>query len=55
MIIRSILEYASEVCDNCGQINSESVQLEDARTRVVTGLPSFASIQSIYTETRWEK
>jgi hypothetical protein len=39
------LEYASEVWDNCGQIHSdrlEKVQLEAAR--IVTGLPSFASI-----------
>ena len=36
--IRPVLEYASEVWDNCGQINSdrlEKVQLED--TRIVTG------------------
>jgi hypothetical protein len=50
--IRPVLEYASEVWDNCGQINSdrlEKVQLEAAR--IVTGLPSFASINSIYIET----
>ena len=50
------MEYASEVWDNCGQINSdrlEKVQLEAAR--IVTGLPSFASINSIYIETGWEK
>jgi hypothetical protein len=38
--IRPVLEYASEVWDNCGQINSdrlEKVQLEAAR--IVTGLP----------------
>jgi hypothetical protein len=38
--IRPVLEYASEVWDNCGQINSDSlekVQLEAAR--IVTGLP----------------
>jgi hypothetical protein len=54
--IRSVLEYASEVWDNCGQLNSdrlEKVQLEAAR--IVTGLPSFASIHSIYIETGWEK
>ena len=54
--IRLVLEYASEVWDNCGQINSdrlEKVQLEAAR--IVTGLPSFASINSIYIETGWEK
>ena len=31
----------------------EKVQLEAAR--IVTGLPSFASINSIYIETGWEK
>jgi hypothetical protein len=54
--IRPVLEYASEVWDNCGQINSdrlEKVQLEAAR--IVTGLLSFASINSIYIETGWEK
>jgi hypothetical protein len=37
------LEYASEVWDICGQINSDRLekgQLEAAR--IVTGLPSFA-------------
>ena len=54
--IRPVLEYASAVWDNCGQINSdrlEKVQLEAAR--IVTGLPSFVSINSIYIETGWEK
>jgi hypothetical protein len=53
---RPVLEYASEVWDNCGQINSdrlEKVQLEAAS--IVTGLPSFASINSIYIETGREK
>ena len=50
------MEYASEVWDNCGKINSdrlEKVQLEAAR--IATGLPSFASINSMYIETGWEK
>ena len=54
--IRPILEYASEVWDNCGQINSdrlEKIQIEAAR--IVTGLPIYASVQSIYRETGWEK
>ena len=53
---RPVLEYASEVWDNCGQTNSdrlEKVQLQAAS--IVTGLPSFASINSIYIETGWEK
>jgi hypothetical protein len=54
--ISSVLEYASEVFDNCGQINSdrlEKVQLEAAR--IATILPSFASMHSIYIDTGWEK
>jgi hypothetical protein len=54
--IRPVLEYASEVWDNCGQIKSdriEKAQLEAAS--IVTGLTSFASINSIYIETGWEK
>jgi hypothetical protein len=54
--IRPILEYGSEVWDNCGAVNSdrlEKVQTEAAR--IVTGLTSYASLDSIYCETGWEK
>ena len=46
--IRPILEYASEVWDNCVKINSnrlEKIQIEAAR--IVTGLTSYASLDSI--------
>jgi hypothetical protein len=46
--IRPILEYGSEVWDNCGAVNSdrlEKVQTEAAR--IVTGLTSYASLDSI--------
>ena len=54
--IRPILEYASEVWLNCGQLNSnrlEKKQIEAAR--IVCGFPSYASIASIYKETGWDK
>ena len=54
--IRPILEYSSEVWDNCGQVNSdrlEKLQLEAAR--IVTGLTCYTSLDSIYRETGWEK
>ena len=54
--IRPILEYGSEVWDNCGAVHSdrlEKVQTEAAR--IVTGLTSYASLDSIYCETGWEK
>lgn len=53
--IRSLLEYASEVWDGCTQGDSdrlEKVQLHAAR--IITGLPVFASLNSLYYETGWE-
>ena len=54
--IRPILEYGSEVWDNCGSVNSdrlEKVQTEAAR--IVTGLTTYASLDFIfYCETGWE-
>jgi hypothetical protein len=55
VFIRPILEYASEVWDNCGQTNCnrlEKIQIEAAR--IVTGISIYASFDSIYQETRWE-
>ena len=52
VFIRPLLEYASEVWDGCTIANSdklEKIQLEAAR--IVTGLTSFASKQSLYLET----
>jgi hypothetical protein len=54
--IKPILEYSSEVWDNCGQVNSdrlEKLQLE--ATRIVTGLTCYTSLDSIYRESGWEK
>ena len=55
VFIRPILEYASEVWDNCGQANCnrlEKIQIEAGR--IVTGLSIYASFDSIYKETGWE-
>lgn len=56
VFIRPMLEYASEVWDNCGTLNAsklEQLQLEAAR--IVTGLPVFASASKVYSELGWEK
>ena len=45
------LEVVIGICSNCSRL--EKVQLEAGR--IVTGLPSFASIHSIYIETGWEQ
>ena len=53
--IRSTLEYASFFRDGCFAHdieNLEKVQLSAAR--IVTGLPSFKSRESLYTETGWQ-
>ena len=53
--IRPLLEYGSEVWNGCS-INDtnrlEHIQLNAAR--IVTGLPSLASLHSLYFETGWE-
>ena len=49
VFIRPILEYASEVWDNCRQTNCnrlEKIQIEVAR--IVTGLSIYGSLDSIY-------
>ena len=49
--IRPILEYACEVWDGCNESDKnrlEQVQLNAAR--IVTGLPVFASLNSLYFE-----
>lgn len=54
--IRPVMEYGCELWNGCGvelADKLEKLQLEAAR--VVTGLPSYASRQSLYIETGWEK
>ena len=53
--IRPLLEYASEVWDGSTQADAhrlEQVQLNAAG--IVTGLPVFASLDSLYYEIEWE-
>ena len=53
--IRPTLEYASTVWDGCSANDTdklEKVQLHAAR--IVTGLPNFASRESLYSETGWQ-
>ena len=53
--IRPLLEYASGVWDGCNETDAnrlEQIQLNAAR--IVTGLPIFASLNSLYFENGWE-
>lgn len=53
--IRPLLEYGSEIWDGCTITDAnrlEQVQLNAAR--IVTGLPIFASLRSLYYETGWD-
>jgi len=53
---RQILEYTSEVWDNCGQVNSDRLAILQLETdRIVTGLTCYTRLDSIYRETGWEK
>ena len=53
--IRPLMEYACELWDGCSQRDSDSLEkLQLEAGRIVTGLPIFASRDSIYYETGWE-
>ena len=53
--IRPSLEYASEVWGGCSNQESEKLEkLQLAAARIVTGLTSLASRDSLYFETGWE-
>ena len=55
--IRPLLKYASEVWDGCNQIDSDRLELEQVQlnaARIVTTLPIFASLNSLYFEMGWE-
>ena len=53
--IRPLFEYASEVWDGCTQTDANRLeQLQLTAARIVTGLPVFASLNSLYLETGWE-
>ena len=54
--IRPLFEYGCEIWDNCGINNSENLEkLQREAARIVTGLPYYCKIESIYLETGWEQ
>ena len=53
--IRPQFEYASEVWDGCTQTDANRLeQIQLTAARIVTGLPVFASLNSLFLETGWE-
>ena len=49
------LEYASEVWDGCTITDSNRLeQVPLTAAHIVTGLPTFSSLCSLYSETGWE-
>ena len=53
--IRPLVEYASEVWDGCTISDSNRLeQVHLTAARIVTGLPTFSSLCSLYSETGWE-
>ena len=48
------LEYACELWDGCSLADQNKLEkIHNQAARIVTGLPLFASIDSLYTETGW--
>lgn len=53
--IKPMLEYASVVWDGCSEQDSEKLEkVQLAAARIVTGLPIFATSETLYSETGWE-
>ena len=53
--IRPLLEYGAEIWDGCSMADANRLeQIQMNAARIVTGLPVFASLNSLYFETGWE-
>ena len=53
--IRPLLEYVSEVWDGCTITDSNRLEhVQSTAARIVTGLPTFSSLCSLYLETGWK-
>ena len=53
--IRPLLEYASKVWDGCNETDANRLeQIQFNAARIVTGIPIFASLNSLYFESGWE-
>ena len=50
-----LLEYACELWDGCTQQEyNKTEQIQHEAARIITGLPKFSSLESLYLETGWE-
>lgn len=55
-LIRHQLEYTSDVRGGCSITDSEKLEkIQLIATRIVTGVPNFASRESLYFETGWDR
>ena len=53
--ILPLLEYACELWDGCTQQEYNKIeQIQHEADRIITGLPKFSSLESLYFETGWE-
>jgi hypothetical protein len=51
----TLLEYACELWDGCTQQEYNKIeQIQHEAARIVTGLPKFSSLESLYFETGWQ-
>ena len=50
-----LLEYACELWDGCTEQEYNKIeQIQHEAARIITGLPKFSSLESLYCETGWE-
>ena len=53
--ILPLLEYDCELWDGCTQQEYNKIQqIQHEAARIITGLPKFSSLESLYFETGWE-
>jgi hypothetical protein len=53
--ILPLLEYACELWDGCTQQEYNKIeQIQHEAARIITGLPKFSSLESLYFETGWD-
>ena len=53
--ILPLLEYACELWDGCTQQEYNKIeQIQHETDRIITGLPKFSSLESLYFEIGWE-
>ena len=55
VFIRPLLEYGDVIWDNCTQYEKRELdKIQNEAARIVTGATKLVSLNTLYSETRWE-